>query len=113
MKINKFENNKIKNSKTDHQINDYVIVFGFSKNDPLYDENLASFLTTSIGKIILKKRDIITSEYNYAVEYSNIPNDIQFHFAQNVHWFKKVMFNYISKNKKDLEVILTGKKFGL
>lgn len=107
------------------EVGDYLI----AKTDSIFDNNkkwknqndinYLNFIKSSIG-YIFKTPDY----YSYLVKYENIPDDIKkyFHYSdysQGIKVGNSILINddedieYWSKNKEELENILTSKKYNL
>jgi len=92
------------------QINDYVICHEEYDDDV---EGINTFLDNNIGQIIGRfNNNDITSPF--LVKYENIPNDIGYMFNKDK---SRQMLNYeiihFSKNKEDLEHVLSANKYNL
>jgi hypothetical protein len=110
MKYLKIIYNNIKYLKTfeendsEPQVGDYVLC-----EEHIYPENtLTNFLNTHIG--IITADDYIKTKYRYDVDFKvlippdNLIDSRRFMLDEIVHW---------SKNKEDLEVIMSANKYNL
>ena len=93
------------------EIGDYVLCFDIEEDDDL-DKALNDFTSSNIGIII---NIDTTKPILYSIRYEKIPKDIMVYFdkpnssrvcfeREIIHW---------SKNKEELETILTAKKHNL
>jgi hypothetical protein len=117
IKTQNFFKNKIsediKISKNEPQIDDFVIcdmgdVSHQIIND--YRDSLNDYLKTLIGKIIRLHVN------NFAlIKYEDLPEKYSsgLSFMSNQRWISKQRIKYWSKNKEDLEIILTQQKYNL
>jgi len=95
----------------DPQIGDYVICIDKTTDD----ERLVNFINTHIGKIVISDRPM--QEYDYIVQYDNIPEIFICHeFDFNDHTARPMYKDeilYFSPDKKEMEIILQQNKYNL
>jgi len=102
----------------DPQIGDYVIIKSYSPVDEVND-----FINNNIGQIIdISQSKYSFSKYRLSIIYDNIPSEIKQYFENNnikgtfYDGFRDYKFSDIieySKNKEDLEIILSSNKYNL
>jgi len=98
-------------------IGDYVICYEENMND-----ELSKFLSENIGIIFLNFSDTCSEEIKYRddslVKYFNVPESIKYCFnyidsSSSSRIMSRKEIIYFSKNKEDLEIILTANKYNL
>lgn len=106
--LKSFENN----TQIDPEIGDYVICYE-EIDSRIDDDGLAHFLSNNIGKIV---RINSLPSIRYSVEYENIPTklDTWFHDIKlNCREMRESEIIHWTKNKKELETIITANKYNL
>ena len=95
------------------QKRDYVICnrqFAFKTDDPLF--KVDEFINNNVGQIV--KIEHLGGIKWYYVEYYNIPKELWSEFYLNDSTLMQLKhIKYFSKNKENLEAILTANKFNI
>jgi len=95
-------------NKKQPQIGDYVLL-----KRTTYNEDFENFIANNIGLIT----EITNKKRNIEVKFFNVPENIEHlsFFPNGGGWtyFKTYDIKHISKNKEDLTVFLTAKKYNL
>lgn len=85
------------------EVGDYVLCE--EDEDTTFD-----FTKNKIGKYCMNSEDI---DYPYYIEYDNIPDNLQIFFTDNCRLMMKNEIKYWSKDKNELEAILSTNKFNI
>jgi len=111
--IKEFENLNYK----EPNVGDYVICQEKNEN-----KDFISFIENNIGQIIKIKQYYTNEKLYYYIRYTGIPDNIKYHFYEGIHidlYENNIrgMFlseiKYWSKDKEDLETILSTNKYNL
>ena len=111
--IKKFDSKKDSSKKEEPQIGDYVIC-----EEPLtihIFEELNRFISSNIGQIVQIDDELPD---RYFIQYLNIPENLKLFFKYlkkitNCRAMRRKNIIYWSRNKEDLEVILSSNKYNL
>jgi hypothetical protein len=99
------------------QIHDYVLCVESEYEDETINEseiNLNNFISSNIGIIIDMVKTDVKFKYDYHIKYENVPDDISMYFEyDNTRWSVKSDIIHWSKDREDLETLLTAKKYNL
>lgn len=105
--IKTFENHK-EEWRPKLEIGDYVVL-----NPDTFDNNFNNFIKNKIGTVI--SMYIENSQTAVRVKYDNVPLEFKYMFLRDSDEIIFTLNNvkYFSKNKKDLEYILSEDKYNL
>ena len=99
------------------EIGDYVIC-----REKLYgDVIIQNFINNNIGKFVKKQSEHTLADNCYGIEYDNVPEDLLDNFdldwrenpRKPIRWMKRKEIKKWSKNKEDLEHLVTANKYNL
>jgi hypothetical protein len=93
-------------NENEPQVGDYVIV---RENRILL---LDSFFSENVGRIV---DDKYSRRYPFLVQFENIPDDLKIEFGDknNSRQFSIDEIDHWSKNKEDLELMISANKYNL
>jgi len=89
---------------------DYVIAVC---TENVSNKKMLEFVNNTIGKLMLSEYDSLIDTFEYTVKYDEIPEELsEYYFSiSGTKCFYEL--KYWSKNKKDLETIISANKYNL